>query len=89
MISTKRKVTGTAVYGTVRTVVREDGGRKPSSYPIWSNGSKEYWNNGMSECWVRRGDGLRTHYSTVPLFHHSDVMSGVFDYAERSDTERL
>jgi hypothetical protein len=26
--------TGTAVYGTVRTVVWEDGGRKPSSYPI-------------------------------------------------------
>jgi len=26
--------TGTAVYGTVRTVVWEDGGREPSSYPI-------------------------------------------------------
>ncbi|MCX5896219.1 MAG: hypothetical protein NTZ51_10370 [Proteobacteria bacterium] len=26
---------GTAVYGTVRTVVWEDGGRKPSSYPIF------------------------------------------------------
>jgi hypothetical protein len=25
---------GTAVYGTVRTVVWEDGGREPSSYPI-------------------------------------------------------
>lgn len=25
--------TGTAVYGTVRTVVWEDGGRKPASYP--------------------------------------------------------
>ena len=25
---------GTAVYGTVRTVLWEDGGRKPSSYPI-------------------------------------------------------
>ena len=25
---------GTAVYGTVCTVVREDGGREPSSYPI-------------------------------------------------------
>ena len=27
-------LTGTAVYGTVRTVVWEDGGRKPASYPI-------------------------------------------------------
>jgi hypothetical protein len=25
---------GTAVYGTVCTVVREDGGREPSSYPM-------------------------------------------------------
>jgi len=29
--------TGTAVYGTVRTVVWEDGGREPSSYPIVSS----------------------------------------------------
>ena len=34
-MSRKRKVTGTAVYGTVRTVVGEDGGREPSSYPIF------------------------------------------------------
>ena len=33
-MSQKRKVTGTAVYGTVCTVVGEDGGREPSSYPI-------------------------------------------------------
>jgi hypothetical protein len=33
-MSRKRRMAGTAVYGTVRTVVREDGGRKPSSYPI-------------------------------------------------------
>jgi hypothetical protein len=33
-MSTKLKMTGTAVYGTVCTVVREDGGREPSSYPI-------------------------------------------------------
>jgi hypothetical protein len=55
----------------------------------WSIGSKEYWNNGRLEYWVRRGDGLRTHYSTFPIFQSSDVMSGVFDHAERSDTERL
>jgi len=34
LISIKRKVTGTAVYGTVCTVVWEDGGCEPSSYPI-------------------------------------------------------
>ena len=33
-MSRKRRVAGTAVYGTVRTVVWEDGGREPSSYPI-------------------------------------------------------
>ncbi|MEJ2726640.1 MAG: hypothetical protein P8175_18800 [Deltaproteobacteria bacterium] len=33
-MSRKRRMAGTAVYGTVRTVVGEDGGRKPSSYPI-------------------------------------------------------
>ena len=33
--SRKWRMTGTAVYGTVCTVVREDGGRKPSSYPIY------------------------------------------------------
>jgi hypothetical protein len=33
-MSRKRRMAGTAVYGTVRTVVREDGGREPSSYPI-------------------------------------------------------
>ena len=27
-------MTGTAVYGTVRTVVWEDGGGNPASYPI-------------------------------------------------------
>ena len=27
-------LTGTAVYGTVRTVVWEDGGGNPASYPI-------------------------------------------------------
>ena len=27
-------MTGTAVYGTVRTVVWEDGGSNPASYPI-------------------------------------------------------
>ena len=27
-------LTGTAVYGTVRTVVWEDGGGDPASYPI-------------------------------------------------------
>ena len=27
-------LTGTAVYGTVRTVVWEDGGSNPASYPI-------------------------------------------------------
>ena len=27
-------MTGTAVYGTVRTVVWEDGGGDPASYPI-------------------------------------------------------
>jgi len=32
--SIKLRVAGTAVYGTVCTVVREDGGREPSSYPI-------------------------------------------------------
>ena len=31
---------GTAVYGTVRTVVWEDGGRKPSSYPMPNVASK-------------------------------------------------
>ena len=30
----ERDVTGTAVYGTVRTVVWEDGGCKLASYPI-------------------------------------------------------
>jgi hypothetical protein len=35
MMSRKRRMAGTAVYGTVRTVVGEDGGREPSSYPIW------------------------------------------------------
>jgi hypothetical protein len=35
-MSRKRKVTGTAVYGTVCTVVGEDGGREPSSYPIYT-----------------------------------------------------
>jgi hypothetical protein len=39
LISTKRKMTGTAVYGTVRTVVWEDGGGNPSSYPISLHGS--------------------------------------------------
>ena len=34
LMSRKRKVTGTAVYGTVCAVVGEDGGREPSSYPI-------------------------------------------------------
>jgi hypothetical protein len=34
MMSRKRRTAGTAVYGTVRTVVGEDGGREPSSYPI-------------------------------------------------------
>jgi hypothetical protein len=34
MMSRKRRMAGTAVYGTVRTVVGEDGGREPSSYPI-------------------------------------------------------
>jgi hypothetical protein len=33
-MSRKRKETGTVVYGTVSTVVREDGGRELSSYPI-------------------------------------------------------
>jgi hypothetical protein len=33
-MSRKQKVAGTAVYGTVYTVVGEDGGREPSSYPI-------------------------------------------------------
>ena len=32
--STKRGTAGTAVYGTVRTVVWEDGGREAPSYPI-------------------------------------------------------
>jgi hypothetical protein len=36
-MSQKRKVTGTAVYGTVCAVVGEDGGREPSSYPIFLN----------------------------------------------------
>jgi len=37
--------TGTAVYGTVRTVVWEDGGREPSSYPIagWMMDSAYAW----------------------------------------------
>ena len=30
----KADVSGTAVYGTVRTVVWEDGGGDPASYPI-------------------------------------------------------
>ncbi|MHB1012696.1 MAG: nucleotidyltransferase family protein, partial [Desulfobacteria bacterium] len=34
-MSPKCKTTGTAVYGTVRTVVWEDGGREAPSYPIF------------------------------------------------------
>ena len=39
-------LTGTAVYGTVRTVVWEDGGRNPASYPICtSRGEYDAENN--------------------------------------------
>jgi len=31
-----QRTSGTAVYGTVRTVVWEDGGGDPASYPIWA-----------------------------------------------------
>ena len=31
----EQKMTETAVYGTVRTVVWEDGGSNPASYSIW------------------------------------------------------
>jgi len=33
-------LTGTAVYGTVRTVVWEDGGGDPASYPIEKNAGR-------------------------------------------------
>ena len=38
---------GTAVYGTVRTVVWEDGGREAPSYPILSYSKMNY--NPISE----------------------------------------
>jgi len=37
-------MTGTAVYGTVRTVVWEDGGGNPASYPIWKTKKKGSYN---------------------------------------------
>ena len=37
-------MTGTAVYGTVRTVVWEDGGGNPASYPIFNSVSNSFGN---------------------------------------------
>jgi hypothetical protein len=34
----------------------------------WNVGVMEYWNNGMVEEWKI---GIETHYSNVPVFHHS------------------
>ena len=38
MVTLGEPVVGTAVYGPVRTVVWEDGGREAPSYPIFPGG---------------------------------------------------
>jgi hypothetical protein len=64
-------LTGSAVYGTVRTVVWEDGGGNPASYPIQSIGCiallrlQEYLSGGRLQ--MIKG-GLR-------LYHESLVMN--------------
>ena len=54
-------MTGTAVYGTVRTVVWEDGGGNPASYPILM---------------TLRGEQLSRRYVALHSSHFSDVQTG-------------